>query len=119
MEEVKLGGTYLCSKCGMYHNSMGCPNDVSLDFKELIEKEENIQTPRFFTLTAEEVEIVRKLVNKGMDKLGHEIKFNRINPDFFKNAYVNNLFKKEPLFKGGEKILSRIKQFQDENKIDS
>ena len=68
-----------------------------------------------FTLTPEEVEIVRKLINKGMDKLGHEIKFNRINPHFSKNAYVNNLFKKEPLFKEGEKILTRIKQWQDDN----
>lgn len=68
-----------------------------------------------FTLTEEEVEIARKLINKGMDKLGHEIKFNRINPHFFKNACENNLFRKEPLFRKGNNLLNRIKQFKDES----
>ena len=97
-------------------DNISTPQVSEKDIKDKLAMLAQLTTPQpTFTLTPEEVKIVRKLIHKGMDKLGHEIKFNRTNPHFFKNAYINNLFKKEPLFKGGEKILTRIKQWQNEN----
>lgn len=71
-----------------------------------------MQTPdnnTFFTLTTEEVEIAKKLINKGMDKLGNEIKQNRIKPSG--NSWINNFDKKEPLFRDGKNLLTRINQW--------
>lgn len=34
-EEIKFGGTYLCSKCGMHHNSSGCPKDIMMELAEV------------------------------------------------------------------------------------
>ena len=84
--------------------------DVVAELAEL--KMQLINPQPLFTLTAEEVETARKLINKGMDKLGHEIKQNRIKPSG--NSWINNFDKKEPLFREGKNLLTRIKQWQDE-----
>lgn len=99
-EEIKFGGTYLCSKCGMHHNSAGCPKDLMMKFTEIKSVGEGNVRPLGFTLTAEEVDNLQSLFKaiKIADKL------ELIHLGLVFDTFIDYL-------------LNRIKQWQDENKL--